>query len=382
MSSQQPNPCNTFTPARADLGPPRAGAQEGATGRAGASIGPCSPPSANRGAEMTVPHQNRSLIDWCAVTFKVNDPFDAVRIIGLTPELFSPLPSGFSGYRKSLRCGNIAIFYEGRQDMGCHVEMTGQGCRQYEGLQALTWLDLFQKILAINGSITRLDLAIDTVDASLPLRMLYAAIRPGDIRTRFAEWRRIKKGAFRPEDNIAGETLYLGSVRSDTFFRVYNKAQEAGIEGDWIRFELQLRKERAQQAALLLGSGMEAGALATGIINQYFAVIERDDSNSSRCSLQPWWDRWLLSTEKISLGSDPAVKTISDTMDFIKKQYAPSLAMIRQHLGSQTFNGYLQDVLSDGNERMTAKHERLLRDASHRKSCKKVVLPPETGGNA
>jgi len=201
---QQPNPSNIKSPARADLGPPRVGAQEGETGQAGASIGPCSPPSANRGAEITVPSESQSLVDWLAVTFKVTDPFDALRIIGLPPELFSPLPSGFSGYRKSLRFANIAIFYEGRQDMGCHVEMTGQGCRQYEGLQVMTWLDLFQKIMAVNGSITRLDLAIDTVDGSLPLGMLYAAIRQGDIRTRFAEWRRITKGAFRPEDNIAG----------------------------------------------------------------------------------------------------------------------------------------------------------------------------------
>jgi len=117
---------------------------------------------------------------------------------------------------------------------------------------------------------------------------------------------------------------------------------------------------------------MEAGALAVGIINQYFAVIERDDSNSSRCSLQPWWDRWLLSTEKISLGSDPAVKTISDTMDFIKKQYAPSLAMICQHLGNQTFNGFLEDVLADGNERMNAKHERMLKAAKDHQRGKPI----------
>ena len=141
---------------------------------------------------------------------------------------------------------------------------------------------------------------------------------------------------------MKGKPSISARARSNTFFRVYNKAQEAGVDGSWIRFELELRKDRAKQAASLLVGGHGGRDLATGIINQYFAVIERMDSNISRCPLQPWWESWLHSTEKISLGTAPAIKTIDDTMAFIKKQYAPSLAMIRQHLGDQTFNGYLQ----------------------------------------
>lgn len=375
---------NTQSPARADLGPPRAGAQDGETGLAGASIGSCvSPPIANRGAEITVPPENQSLIDWLAVTFKVDDPKDAIRIIDLSPDLFTPLPRGFSGYRKSLRCDNITVFYEGLQPgMGCHVEMTGQGCRQYEGLQALPWIDLLQKCLTVGANVTRLDLAIDTVDGSLPLADLYAAVNGGNIRTLFSEWRRVEKGSFRSEDRNEGETLYLGSPRSNTFFRIYNKAQEAKIDGSWIRFELELRKDRANQAARMLGGGMMAGVLAAGIINQYFAVIDRVDSNISRCPLQSWWASWLLSTEKISLGTAPASKTINDTMAFIKKQYAPSLAMIRQHLGEQTFNGYLREVVTDGEDRMSAKHEKMLKAAREKKAHRGARLSIDNGGNA
>ena len=86
------------------------------------------PPYTNRGAEMTIPPENRSLIDWAGFTLKMSNPRDVVYLLGLDPDLFAPFPFGFSGYRKSLRCGNISIYYEGREDMGCHVEMTGQGC--------------------------------------------------------------------------------------------------------------------------------------------------------------------------------------------------------------------------------------------------------------
>lgn len=375
MSHHFTNPGN---PDRADLAPPLAAAQDGAPDREQTS-----PPIANRGAEMTIPPFNRSLIDWLSVTVKVDDPQDAIRIIDLDPALFTPVSKGKYGYGKSLRCDNITVLYNGPHlEMGCHIEMTGQGCRQYEGLQALPWLDLFPKFMAVGASVTRLDLAIDTVDGSLPLDNLYAALCRQEVRTLFSEWKRITKGSFRSDDDNAGETLYLGSTRSSTFFRVYNKAQEAKIEGSWIRFELELKEQRANQAALNLAGGMTAGTLATGIINTYFAVIEKSDSNISRCPMQFWWESWLLSTEKIRLGTSPAEKTVDDTMAFIKKQYAPSLAMIRQHLGDRSFNGFVREIITEGEERMNAKHDKMLQAAKNKKACRGATLKIKTGENA
>jgi hypothetical protein len=47
-------------------------------------------------------------------------------------------------------------------------------------------------------------------------------------------------------------------------------------------------------------------------------------------------------------------------MDFIRRQYAPSLAMINKHLGDVPFNEFVQDVLEDGSQRMGARHEKIL----------------------
>jgi phage replication initiation protein len=107
---------------------------------------------------------------------------------------------------------------------------------------------------------------------------------------------------------ITGETIYLGSNKSHTLFRVYNKAQQLGLDGHWIRFELRLRDKRAQEAIKLFASSMPVGCLATGIINNYFAIINNDDSNKSRCSLQTWWAEWLQSTKKIRLTTEKAIK--------------------------------------------------------------------------
>ena len=47
-------------------------------------------------------------------------------------------------------------------------------------------------------------------------------------------------------------------------------------------------------------------------------------------------------------------------MNFIKQQYAPSLAMIKRHLGHTSFKSFVADVLEDGSQRLGAKHERIL----------------------
>ena len=355
------SPCSLYS---VDSGsPPVVTGFAGSTGELPESGSPPEHPIANRDAEITIPSENRSLIDWASFTFKLNDPRDIAGIIGLDPSLFSEFPFGFSGYRKSLKLGNISIYFDGREDMGCHVEMTGQGCRLYEGHFSETpWQELFQAIFAANAKFTRLDIAIDNVDGALTLDKIWNAIQLHDnsVRTQFGEWRKIMKGSFEKGKQINGNTIYLGSSKSHIQFRVYDKAQESGVEGHWIRFELQLRDKRAHEAARLFASGESIGALATGIINTYFAIINDDDSNKSRCSLQSWWSEWLQSTEKIRLSTEQAIKLVSDTMVFIKRQYAPSLAMIKEHLGGVSFKTFVQEVLEDGNERMSAKHKKIL----------------------
>src|SRR4051812_23786515 len=52
------------------------------------------PPLTNRGALITVPLVNQFLIDWAAFTFKINDPHEVIKIIGLKPAMFNELERG------------------------------------------------------------------------------------------------------------------------------------------------------------------------------------------------------------------------------------------------------------------------------------------------
>ena len=47
-----------------------------------------------------------------------------------------------------VRFGSIQIYYEGHsEDMGIHIHMGGQACREYEEYQVRTWAQLFALIL-------------------------------------------------------------------------------------------------------------------------------------------------------------------------------------------------------------------------------------------
>lgn len=321
------------------------------------------PPITNRGAEITTPLENRTLIDWAAFTLKTTDPQEVISIIGLDEDLFSALPYGFSGYRQSLRFGNICVFHEGRENMGCHVVLSGEGCRQFEGqFPENPWLLLFGRLLEHKATFTRLDIATDNIDGQLSIDRLKQAILSQEIRTRFKKASDTQSFRLTREEGHTddGHTLYFGNRQSRVYIRFYDKAAQLSLPGHWNRAELELKKERAQKAVEHLVAGLAVGRLFSGIVNQYMAVITVDDANISRCPLQPWWAEWLASTEKISLTTAKAIKYVDEVMEFVKRQYAPTVAMIRKHLGPARFTDYLQELDTDGQKRMTTRHAQIL----------------------
>ena len=332
---------------------------------------PEKPPITNRGALITIPLENQFLIDWAAFTFKLCDPKEVVNIIGLKASLFTELERGIHGYRKSLRYGSIGIFFDGQPNMGCHVVMSGQGCRQYEGqFEVNPWFDLFTRSLSYNANFTRLDLAHDNVDCALDLSKLKDAIVKRHIRSRFRNASENKTFTFGRSElqSDDGHTLYFGKRSSRVFMRFYDKAAQMGTPLPWNRAEIELKDKRAQRAVGLLVTGLPVGQLFVGVMNEYLTIINLDDSNISRCTIQPWWSDWLQSTEKIRLTTSKAMKTVEEAMEYVKKQYSPTLAMIKEHLGAFSFNDYIREIVRTGADRMSMKHEQMLFLSAQRKA--------------
>ena len=282
-------------------------------------------------------------------------------MLGFKGGLFSELERGGMGYKKRLQYGHITIFYDGSENMGTHVEMSGQGCREFE-TSGHSWLDLIAIVELDKGKLTRLDIAIDTVDDSLRLTQINYALRQGNIRTQFTKTRTTESADI-TSDGLANKsrTRYFGSGTSRVMFRIYDKAAQMCLQDTkWLRFELQLRDDRATVAAGELLRRQDLGFVAAGIINQYISFIKRDDSNKSRCTLQDWWFNWLSHTEKLKITTAKAIKLISQVQEYIKKQYAPTLAMIKKAVGVADFADFLKDVVTDGYSRLSQKHDNII----------------------
>lgn len=324
------------------------------------------PPSNNMGASITnapaAPKKNQVLIDWLSWTLKVSDPDEAIRLSGLDCMDFTQSKTGGMGYRSSKRSGNVVVFYDGSENMGVHISMTGQGCRQYEALKSTKhcWFQLLHTITATGANITRLDLAIDNVDGALDLDAVESACRAGEVRTLF------KKGMtqegislLKVKENL-GKTFYLGSPTSRLKVRFYDKAAQMKTQGHWVRCELQLMAERATEAVRHILKSRDVGQIAVAALNHYFTVVNLDDSNKSRCSVKAWWSAWLTTTDKLKLSTMKALKSIDEVIDYAKRQYSATFAMIKKYLGVASYHEFMRDFVQIGAEKMGKRHEMIL----------------------
>jgi Putative phage replication protein RstA len=116
-----------------------------------------------------------------------------------------------------------------------------------------------------------------------------------------------------------GQTLYVGSPKSDKRLRVYNKSAESGEapeSGEYVRFELQLRDDYAERAFTSLRGGGLVGwylhALKTMIDPFTFSVV-RDSINDveeyrqDAVALDDWVQRRILWVERSVV---PALKKL------------------------------------------------------------------------
>ena len=117
-----------------------------------------SPPTGNTGAENT---SLASLIDWCAFTLKDSDSLEKVlSVIGIPYQDFIEMPKGGLGYKRQLRNGNIAIFEDGAEGMGIHIEMSGKGCREFDSFTG-NWRGMFWRGHGLFGHLSPAAVAID-----------------------------------------------------------------------------------------------------------------------------------------------------------------------------------------------------------------------------
>lgn len=251
--------------------------------------------------------ENVILYDWVSFTSKHHSPDQLIAALGLSHVPWTET-KGARGYRDRKYFNCISVHYNGREDMGVWVEMSGQGCRAFESLSQVGWDKLFQFIHANDLKMTRLDVAYDDHTGILDIEKIAEDTRRKRFISRSDKYFVEYSGNTSTDEE--GITVQIGSPQSKVLIRIYDKAIERGYSNQdmhWVRCEMQLRDDRALQFTKIPKPIGEAYA---GVLLNYlrFVVPNEEDSNRSRWEMTDYWYALVGDAEKISIYSAPGME--------------------------------------------------------------------------
>ncbi len=296
-------------------------------------------------------------VDWIAFTSTlIPNVAEMISFLGYSADDFLMLSRGANGYKRMHRLEGspVTILSDGNEDMGIHVVIGGSAIPDllshfkntitYDtpfGDDAVCLSDLDNSIMVEFlcqikriGWLTRFDLAVDdhgarffTVD---DVRMF---LDRQDVVSKFRTYRDVYEATFSNEDT--GHTIYFGSRQSEVMLRVYDKqlqqnqraaSPEDMIAEPWVRWEIELKNDRANIAADFLIQRKGLGEIIMEILNNYVRFIVQDDSNRSRCSSHPLWEKFVGMVGKLRLYVESVDKTIEEKKRWLIRQCLPTIA--------------------------------------------------------
>lgn len=299
------------------------------------------PPGLIRGVQHTQAGcrmDNSLLYDWFTVSFHNVDYRDLINVIGLSGVHWSAEKTRLH-YGQRLKFDGISVHYtedyDTKHQAGCCLEMSGQGCRDFETFGTGDWSLLFEFVALAGGNITRLDIAYDDFTGVLPLRKMFDQADRYEFTSRKQKLL-LTKSSDDQDPEHAGLSVCHGSKSSEVFVRVYDKRAERHAWEEfehWVRFEIQLRDSSA--AGFLTAHGT-FGEKFRGLITNYLNYRDpaEGDSNKNRWPLSAWWLAFLEDAAAISVHTKHEVEYNKDRLD--------------AHVYDRNHNAVKTEILADG----------------------------------
>ncbi|MGI5947939.1 MAG: replication initiation factor domain-containing protein [Lachnospiraceae bacterium] len=325
-------------------------------------------------------------VDWLSFTVKeVMTVSQVMDSFGLDPEQMQDGLTGRFGYRfRTTHCiYPISILYDGSEDMGIHVDVSGSAVGYFlqcyanrhtnkptpfnsfayevESFDFTVLSDLLKDVMDI-GQITRLDVAIDDKGCNYYTMDELQDIFQSNLWV--SKFRKYYLSLESSKSDASGTTLYLGSRKSAIMFRMYDKKAEQlkkkKVSADspaWVRWEIELHKDRACIFASMLIDGSSLSDLAIGILSNYLRLIQRDNVRDSRCSNSEKWDSFINGIRKIRICQPVREKTWEDKESWLKQQVSPALSAIYLRDGDLSF---FYELIKLGRPRLSSELKHLL----------------------
>ena len=286
------------------------------------------------------------MIDYIRIRFPTTDVKHIVNdILKLKLKYMIHEDYGFYSYSEHYVIGNIFVLVSQDIEKGVLIELKGQGCRQYENFllaQHRSWYDFLLDALLAGGVMKRMDLAINDMIGILDIEELTDKCNNEECISVFRSFKSYRSGELvrRNEKVGMGNTLYIGSLKSEVYFCIYEKDYEQYVKLDIPidevkiknRFEIRLRNERAYHAAVDLLANRDAERTAFSIINRYIRFVDREEKISrSKWEINEDWSYFIgEGREKLKLTTNPEPYDINKTLNWISRQVAPTLKVIKK----------------------------------------------------
>lgn len=315
------------------------------------------------------------MIDYMRIRFPTNNAKYVIEdILKLRFENMVHWDFAFYGYTEHYSYGNIMVLVSPDESKGVLLELHGKGCREFENVmfaQAREWWDFLTDCLVVGGVVRRVDLAVNDVHGILDIGELVKKVETEECISLFRNFSVYASGELTQEkENLGmGKTLYLGSMRSEIYFCVYEKDYEqfvkAGVPVEEApiknRFEIRLKDERAEEALKDLLVYQDYEKTVFGIINQYVKFVDID-LKQKRKDRQKENERWEYfcgkNREKLKLTIQPEPYTYERTLRWLQNQVAPSIKLA-QKIDDKNGTDELKKILDSA--KLSDKHEKIYR---------------------
>ena len=281
---------------------------------------------------------------------------------------------GFYSYSEHYVLGDVFVLTSPDEEKGTLLELKGKGCRQMESYllaQHRSWYDFLMDALLEGGVMKRLDLAINDMAGILDIPELTEKCNHEECISVFRSFKSYRSGELvksKEQDRYGmGNTLYVGSLKSEVYFCIYEKdyeqyvKYEIPLEDTKIknRFEIRLKNERAYYAVRDLLTYHDAERTAFDIINRYMRFADKEvEKRRSEWKTNERWAYFIGSDRgRLKLTTKPEPYTLTRTLNWISRQVAPTWKVLQQ-IDDTNGTTYLKDILNHA--KLTERHKKLI----------------------
>lgn len=334
-------------------------------------------------------------IDWLAFSITDNSIVldDFMEEFGLDTVDFVTAKHGAMGYKKlQIASGyELRVLSDGLPEMGFHVQAHGgdiglllkcyQEARERNGIENTPWgyakdiddinvslLSEIMKYIREHGKVKRVDLALDDIGENYystnelwNIIHIYDKEKKCDVESPYLSTK-FKGFGINSSYSVSGGackgmTVYFGSRQSEIYLRVYDKALEQKEKKNvsensvpWVRWELELKDDRAAAVCTIIEKRENFGKLAMQILSSYVRLIVPGNKQKCRCQTDPKWQDFVNEWNSVKLTVKDEKKTLEDKESWLVRQVMPTIAGLSLAYGGDM--DFLYSRMESGKNRM------------------------------